>query len=400
MKQIFTKSFNHLFFTAVFISGTLFLHAQSPTIVSPGSCNEVTANFNTNDQGYNSPSVYAGAFDSSFYYSANRGYWTDYAPPYRVTAPGSPRVLNIISPPYNNPNPSQVFNVGFYYIVPNPAVDRFQVRIISITHTSVGDIANVEATSGLQYFSAWSSPAAYTDTETPLLNGFSGNVCMRLVDANITNAPNVTYRVEVSYIINEPLFAVFDNLSLGDVSAAPLPVNFIGLVANRNNNNVLLRWDVIGEVDVAQYNIERSANGASFTTIGSVPSGGKHLYNFTDFNAGTGTLYYRVKSVDQNGSIKYSGVVRLQADAGNSYSEQLQMFPNPANDNVSLQHKLLSEKARISVATIDGRILKQIVPASRVSNTQINVTDLVPGIYIIILNDGEGGLETLKFIKQ
>lgn len=85
---------------------------------------------------------------------------------------------NIISPPYNNPNPTGTFNVGFYYIVNNPAVDRFQIRIISITQTPQGTITNVEATSGLQSFAAWSTPTPYVDngpTPTSLLTGLSGN---------------------------------------------------------------------------------------------------------------------------------------------------------------------------------------------------------------------------------
>ena len=130
----------------------IFTSAQSPSTVTQGICAGVVANFNTNDNGFNSPSIFGGIFDSSFYYNAGRGYWSDYMPPIRVNAPGFPRVQSIISPPYNNPNPTGTFTVGFYYIVNNPAVDRFMVRIISVTQTTQGTITNIEATSGLQTF--------------------------------------------------------------------------------------------------------------------------------------------------------------------------------------------------------------------------------------------------------
>src|SRR5690242_21176313 len=101
--------------------------------------------------------------------------------------------------------------------------------------TPQGTVTNVEATSGVQFFANWSTPRPYVDTGTVLLNGFEGNVCIRLIDPDIVNA-NTTFRVEVSYLIHEPFFAVFDNVSIGPLQI-PLPVDFIGLVANRNTDN-------------------------------------------------------------------------------------------------------------------------------------------------------------------
>src|SRR5712675_271151 len=106
-KMYLTKS---AFIGLLFI--TFIANSQTPTQVGPGVCSGVIANFNTNDNGFNSPSVYGSIFDSSLYYHAGRGYWTDYLPPYRTGVPGFPRVMNIISPPYVNANPVGTFNVG------------------------------------------------------------------------------------------------------------------------------------------------------------------------------------------------------------------------------------------------------------------------------------------------
>lgn len=105
---------------------------------------------------------------------------------------------------------------------------------------------------------------------TPLLNGFEGFVCMRLVDPDIINSPNTTFRIEVAYILNGPFFAVFDNFSIGPVNS-PLPVNFIGLVANRSADNLVnLKWDVTEEINVREYQVERSDNGSFFSPVGTV----------------------------------------------------------------------------------------------------------------------------------
>ncbi len=377
--------------------------AQVPTTTTTGVCDGVVANFNTNDNGYNSPSIYGSIFDSSFYYNAPRGYWTDYLPPFRVSPPGFPRVLNIISPPYINPNPVGTFNVGFYYIVNNPAVDRFQVRIISVTQTPQGTVTNVEATSGVQFFTTWSTPTLYIDNgpnPTPLLNGFEGYVCIRLVDPDITNGPNTTYRVEVSYIINEAFFAVFDNLSIGP-STIPLPVHFIGLVANRNtDNSVALKWDVTEEVNVQEYQVERSNNGSIFTSVGSVTAKGKSIYNFTDANATGQTVYYRIKNVDWDGKYKYSGVVKINGANMNSYSNDMMIYPNPAQDEVTIAHKKMTRGATLVVTTVDGKVVKQVTVVEGASHTPITVTGLTRGMYFIRLVDENGNAQMGKLLKN
>jgi len=390
----------------LFLLPAFYVNAQTPTITTNGVCAGVLANFNTNDNGFNSPSIYGSIFDSSLYYHAGRGYWTDYLPPLRMGPPGFPRVMNIISPPFSNPNPSGTFNVGFYYIVPNATTDRFQVRIISVTQTAQGTVTNVEATSGVQFFSAWSQPAAYNDFSPPApdptihMGVQQGNVCIRLIDPDIQNGPNTNFRVEVSYLINEPQFAVFDNLSIGPLNS-PLPVHFIGLVANRStDNNVSLKWDVSEEVNVDHYEVEKSTNGSSFSVSGTVSAKGKSIYNFTDAAGTPGTIYYRVKSVDIDGAAKYSGVVRLKGASLNSYADNLSIYPTPATDQVTIEHARITRDARIVITSLDGKIIKIIVPIEGSSHTPVEISSLRAGMYLVRFDGGGGYYQTAKLIKK
>lgn len=394
---------------SLLLGSVLTAHSQVPTTTTNGICTSVVANFNTNDNGYNAPSIYGGTFDSSFYYNAGRGYWTDYMPPLRTFAPGVPRTLTIISPPYVNPNPTGTFNVGFYYIVGNPATDRFQVRIVSVTETPMGTVTDVEATSGVQFFSNWSAPTPYVDgvtnpsvpDPTPFLTGSQGNICIRLIDPDIVNTPNTTFRVEIAYLITEPTFVVFDNLSIGPTNA-PLPVNFIGLVATRNNaaKSVELKWDVSEEVDVLEYQVERSTNGASFAVVGSVPAKGKSIYTFSDGDVRGTTLYYRVRNIDIDGRSKYSGIVRLAANSSDSYANELGVYPSPAGADVMVQHRKLNSKATLTITSLDGRIMKTIVPTPGSSNTPVDISRFAPGMYLVRLEDETGFSQSVKLIKR
>ena len=82
---------------------SVIVKAQVPTTITNGICTAVVADFNTSDNGFNAPSIYGSIFDSSFYFHAGRGYWTDYLPPFRTAAPGFPRVMSVISPAVHQP---------------------------------------------------------------------------------------------------------------------------------------------------------------------------------------------------------------------------------------------------------------------------------------------------------
>jgi hypothetical protein len=387
---------------------SVYVKAQVPTTVTNGICTAVVADFNTNDNGFNAPSIYGSIFDSSFYFHAGRGYWTDYLPPFRTAAPGFPRVMSVISPAFPNPNPTGTFNVGFFYIAGNPALDRFQVRIISVTETPTGTVTDVEATSGVQAFASWSTPQPYVDgtttpvpDPTPFMGAFQGNLCIRLIDPDIINSPTTKFRVEVSYLISDPTFAVFDDLSIGPVNI-PLPVDFIGIVAERNHplKSVDLKWDVSEEVDVEEYQIERSSNGISFSSVGAVPAKGKSIYAYSDNNVSTGTLYYRIKSVDIDKKFKYSGIIRLADDASNSYGSKLFIYPTPTNGDMVIEHKKLNGKAKMSVTSLDGRVLKVISPTPGSSHTPVSIADLAPGIYVLRVMDENGYSESIKIVRN
>ncbi len=370
------------------------------TVSNSGDCSNVSANFNSGDQGYNSESIYYG--NSRFYFNTAQGWWSEVdgvsaTPP--VPGGGGARLVSIISPLYTNPNPVGIFDVGFYYVVPNPAVNRFQVRIISATPQGEFTVYNVEASSNFRTFAAYSTPPTPYAGGAPQIAGQQGYVCIRLIDQDITNAPGVAYRVEVTYEVAEPLFTVFDDLSIGGTVAAPLPVNFLGLSANKVASGIEVKWDIADEIDVKEYQLEKSTNGFSFQAVGTVDANGRNtMYSYVDPNNKAEQIYYRVKSVDIDGKTKYSGIIRFKDNT--SFTTDVKVYPSPARSQITVQHSRLESKARITVSTIDGRMVKMVTPGQGNSNTMLDISSLSAGTYVLKIDNGNGKVETTTFVKQ
>jgi hypothetical protein len=71
-------------------------------------------------------------------------------------------------------------------------------------------------------------------------------------------------------------FNAFSPFGVGQLGVA-LPVKFGSIKAYEKQNGIQLDWKVYSENKVKTYEIERSADGRSYTTVGSLPA----LYNNT-----------------------------------------------------------------------------------------------------------------------
>jgi len=115
-------------------------------------------------------------------------------------------------------------------------------------------------------------------------------------------------------------------------TVTPLPVSILQLSAAYTQEGVAVNWSTQSERNVRVYQVERSMNGVSFNTIGSVPATGSGKYVFVDRDMRNSTAtvcYYRLRVEDADGSKAYTNVVKLNTTTG---KPQFTIWPNPVKD--------------------------------------------------------------------
>lgn len=122
-------------------------------------------------------------------------------------------------------------------------------------------------------------------------------------------------------------------------AAAPLPVRFINLHAAKSTGAVNLDWKVAEEVNVVQYDVERSIDGRQFYSVGTVTAlnktGVELVYRFTDNNPPAAAAFYRVKTLDKDGSTQFSSIVKVNTGV---LKNGFTILSNPAlNSTINLQ---------------------------------------------------------------
>lgn len=356
---------------AIMIAAGITALAQYPTTVTNANNCILFRTFTTSDEGFSSPSIYSSAEDVSFFWNSAAGA--------EIENSGLVvRSSSLISPVYVQTTAGQA-TVGFRYTA--PVGTQYRIRIISGATTPPIEVLATTA-----------NGPVYT-----VLPGTSGSICLQLNDLDLTVGRAV--RFEFTFSANQPGNILFDDLALNNVAAGPLPITFQGFVARKNNDGTIkLLWEVGTEINVKGYYVESSTNGAEFTNFGYISASGKGVYSFDYMNKPTQTMFFRVKSVDFDGSSKYTAIIKVYTkDQANA---AIQIYPVPARDMVTIQHSKSSERSIFTLVSPDGKVLKQVIAMPNTLQTQLHINNLQNGLYILKYDDGHGDVQSLKIIKN
>jgi hypothetical protein len=128
------------------------------------------------------------------------------------------------------------------------------------------------------------------------------------------------------------------------------PVKITSLISKTLAEKIEIIWTVDEEKFFSKYEIQKSIDGIGFETIGIENDLGKKLYSFTDVGPKIGNNYYRLKLVDQDGTLDYSKII-----AENYLSKKaVSIFPNPViNNKVEVFGKYIPQD--LAITDISGK---------------------------------------------
>ena len=125
-------------------------------------------------------------------------------------------------------------------------------------------------------------------------------------------------------------------ISSATISGIILPVKWLSFNAAKQNNDALINWSVSDEETNHHYDLQRSLNGSSFTTIATINKNGSgngiHGYTYTDANIttlGSPVIYYRLKQVDIDSRYSFSEIRKINI---NLKTNAITVYPNPVTD--------------------------------------------------------------------
>lgn len=194
-----------------------------------------------------------------------------------------------------------------------------------------------------------------------------------------------------------------DGTAILEPQGGPLPVTLTAFFANLVSGNLVqLNWATSMEINCSRYDIERSADGKLFVTVGTIAGNGNtsvaKSYNMNDdVTAVTSSItYYRLKQVDFDGRKSYSKVIAVRLKKSTS---DFTVSPNPFTSNVNINLDWSkNENGVIKVYNMTGRELvsKNVQLFKGTNYVPVNELSSLPaGNYIVQFNTSAG-----KIFKQ
>jgi len=200
-------------------------------------------------------------------------------------------------------------------------------------------------------------------------------------------------------------FWIFQEVGTSSTGCSVLPVKLLSFNAQRNNKDVTLNWQIAEEYNMKGYEVERADNNGAFKTIISTPAlnyAKNQSYSITDKNAfaSAATVQYRLKQIDGDGSVKYSRVIAVKANAIISDIS----FANPFNGALKLQLNLaVSQNISVQIFDMQGKpVVSELNKMYNASSNSIilnGTSTLKPGMYVLKITAGTEQVQ-YKIMKQ
>lgn len=187
------------------------------------------------------------------------------------------------------------------------------------------------------------------------------------------------------------------------LNAAPLPITLLSFEGEKMETANRLTWTTGSEANTEMHVIERSFDGNRWGEIGKIAAAGfsaaEQSYEFVDQEP-LAKSFYRLKSVDFDGSFQLSNVVTIERPM-NGFSLS-RVFPVPVKEALNVEFN--SDRnldVNITVTDLMGRVMHTDVynAADGTNNYQLDASGFANGVYFISLSNGIDQL-TQRIVKN
>jgi len=230
--------------------------------------------------------------------------------------------------------------------------------------------------------------------------------------ADAEDRPVVTLRILTTNAAGNDEWVGVDDIS---VTGQPLPVQLSSFTAQvRPQGRVELRWVTLTETNNFGFQVQRRAGEEG--VFADVPGGfvrghgtttEPREYTFTDTPALSGSLWYRLKQIDLDGTVTVVDPVRVEVPTGVAEEAPAswalhQNHPNPFNPATTIAYDLAAAAAvRLTVHDLTGREVAVLVDGAQGAGRKSVTFDargLASGVYFyrIDVRSAAGGFAAVR----
>ena len=208
--------------------------------------------------------------------------------------------------------------------------------------------------------------------------------------AYTVSASSVSFRVNASNLPTGYYTIIWNLMNV-------LPITLESFTVTKTSAaSALAKWTVGSGFGPGSFAVQRSADGAQYSTIGTVEAdASNNSYSYADNTPLSGPNYYRLLLTDAQGNTTYSAIDVLSF---NGPSQPITVYPVPASDVLHINAPGVSGGGDLLIFSASG----QLVATYRLSSfdgARVSVANLPVGSYFAKINT-PGQSVVIPFMKR
>ena len=160
--------------------------------------------------------------------------------------------------------------------------------------------------------------------------------------------------------------------------------------AQKVKSNVELNWTSEAAQKIKYFEVEVSADKASFANIGQVANAGKDVkvqYSFVDKSPESAIRYYRLKQFNFNGSVTYTDLRMIDLSGISTGVESITVYPNPTSDRIGVNlNQKTNAGVQAAIFNVQGQKMKTAAFSAN-ENVNMQVSEFPGGVYLLELRN-------------
>jgi len=178
-----------------------------------------------------------------------------------------------------------------------------------------------------------------------------------------------------------------DHITMTIYTSSILPVELLDFTAMPESGAVQCNWITATERNTDYFLLEKSTDGIHFETLGERQAAGNSNtvleYTFSDATPEPGINYYRLRSVDMDGTTEYSEIVSCMFNP----SPGIAMYPNPANQWTTVLTPDGFEE--IVLTDAGGHIIDRVAGTQLAEAQTLKLSAMPDGVYFVCIRSRE-----------
>ena len=185
-----------------------------------------------------------------------------------------------------------------------------------------------------------------------------------------------TYFIMVDGVMDEGNFML-------EVMCAPLPIQLVRFDGGITAEGIEIHWETASELFFEGFYLQRGQTGNDWTNLDWIEAQGgptqSATYFYHDEAPFPGANYYRLKSVDLDGTFEWSNIIRIDAQK----AEKIVLYPSPAHDYIMIDGVPSGTSSEYFIRSPQGQLLSKGTMSS--TNNRLDISQFASGALFLTI---------------